>query len=1313
MGALRTINHPGIQINEYDLSDYVATVGGTTSLVIGFSPQGQAGVPVMPTSTSSVKSYFGIPKTEAERYFFYACKEVFDKGGNLIAARIPYNNNAQYLTPTVTYDIETWSTTHTKTFGPAFAVATADMEKLTGASDFDMSVENLNALVCNLNVDDKKSSKPTKFKTTTKSFTVYCDKDAKVTTEVTAIDKFYYMTVNRTASLSTDGAAKESDIKLDDAVLKKTVSKEQSFSFIFKKVTNTVDEEEVTDEKETGWYLQGKKTEKVDIQTLASEYGVTFTNGVKFTDSDMFVITCAYAGVELNASGADFYRIEFRKKGEKSCGGKLTKALDNPDYFIVRHYKDAQLWYRELEVKLTDTINIDNDSGSKIDGRTLYADIVSDGKVVIAAGRRLSNGDNQTIIDAGYSVIQVYVDENREIYKGCTYNPVKQGGVNYPTLTVVEKYNDTSHEDVVAVKAYYLDGEGAVYPSCISTNFMQYKLTDDGIEVLANAGIEPASGDEYTPEQIVENVRYLSSDSYFTLTNCDFVATVEKEAVALSKSFRAAPVSSDVTSGFDISEKLAIPACDDTVTWADVEDDYPSIMTADPYEDGNYRYVAKTIPGDESYAYSKDDFYEFVSTFTTISGVAYAGSQNYQWIHWKTCATSADTTDEEVASYVDNSIMVSALAGMRQKDVPQGLADIENLVTIKPNTDHFGFIPLSTFQDYRDGAKTPDANKIVICNINEKQFAADDYNNSGMECLGIMPVLIGGMQAIPKQQIVQLPDDVGNGRIFNAVEAVVRGNLYDVGIPESEGVNCKYSQLNSEGFYKSLATTDSFAPYDSNISNDMLGNVPSIQLNSELKPDGVQKNEVTLVVCELSVSSSFDNKVYVNVIEKWTGSLDKDAVDEKNKSIFIDNIVNSEDSGSSYVRIFTNFSYSDNFKETSTRNKSEYVYVNEQTNDNTATVVVPASLGTDLWFTKPKEAMSLGFTTEQTKKYIAYSTIAATLESIFDTLSNVDETVIDVVVDAGLSTIANRIKRLGDADPEVIKAEYAPFWERIKDVDCIAGWKSICAKYITFCSSTRKDCMAVVDAPRNLSVYNDVKLVKNTKYSIDFDIMPSITYLAGLNSSYCAQYANWISYVDDFSGKTVWLPPSIMANGAIIYTDYNAQYFDAPAGTKRGLITAGIDVSFNPNARQQDNLYGKSWNYCLSTTSDGIVIWGQKTSQTRTSAFDRINVRRLFLRLERLTRNAVKTFLFEGNTEKLRNRVVDMLTPIYENCKTNGGLYDYQIICDSRNNTDTSIDNNELRIAIALKPTKTAEFIILDFFALSTGADFSEIDSYL
>ena len=118
---------------------------------------------------------------------------------------------------------------------------------------------------------------------------------------------------------------------------------------------------------------------------------------------------------------------------------------------------------------------------------------------------------------------------------------------------------------------------------------------------------------------------------------------------------------------------------------------------------------------------------------------------------------------------------------------------------------------------------------------------------------------------------------------------------------------------------------------------------------------------------------------------------------------------------------------------------------------------------------------------------------------------------------------------------------------------------------------------------------------------------------------------------------------------------------------------------------------------------------GQKTLQTKPTAFDRINVRRLFLALERATQRALKYFVFEPNTEFTRNRLRNTILPIFEFAKNTEGLYDYLIVCDDRNNTPDSIDRNELIVDIYLKPVRTAEFLLVNFIATRTGQNFQEL----
>ena len=174
-------------------------------------------------------------------------------------------------------------------------------------------------------------------------------------------------------------------------------------------------------------------------------------------------------------------------------------------------------------------------------------------------------------------------------------------------------------------------------------------------------------------------------------------------------------------------------------------------------------------------------------------------------------------------------------------------------------------------------------------------------------------------------------------------------------------------------------------------------------------------------------------------------------------------------------------------------------------------------------------------------------------------------------------------------------------------------------------------------------------------------------------------------------------------------TDAAAFPWFAPAGFTRGLIQFANDLAVNPNQKQRDELYKANINPVANFPSQGQVIFGQKTLSKKPSAFDRINVRRLFLALERPTKKASRFFVFEQNTEFTRQRLINTLTPLFERAKNNEGVYDYLIVCDERNNTPEVIDANELVVDIYIKPVRTAEFILVNFYATRTDANFEEI----
>jgi phage tail sheath protein FI len=206
-----------------------------------------------------------------------------------------------------------------------------------------------------------------------------------------------------------------------------------------------------------------------------------------------------------------------------------------------------------------------------------------------------------------------------------------------------------------------------------------------------------------------------------------------------------------------------------------------------------------------------------------------------------------------------------------------------------------------------------------------------------------------------------------------------------------------------------------------------------------------------------------------------------------------------------------------------------------------------------------------------------------------------------------------------------------------------------------------------------------------------------------------ASYGNWLQINDDISNQFVWVPSSGFAAAVYASTSQFAFPWAAPAGLNRGTLYNVTDLGITSNQKQSDLLYKINVNPINFFGNDGYAIFGQKTLYRKPSAFDRVNVRRLFLTLEKETKQLLKYYVFEPNTFTTRQRLIGSLQPTFDRAKVNDGLYEYQIICDERNNTPDVIDNNELKISIYIKPVRTAEFILADFIGTRTGVSFSEL----
>lgn len=213
---------------------------------------------------------------------------------------------------------------------------------------------------------------------------------------------------------------------------------------------------------------------------------------------------------------------------------------------------------------------------------------------------------------------------------------------------------------------------------------------------------------------------------------------------------------------------------------------------------------------------------------------------------------------------------------------------------------------------------------------------------------------------------------------------------------------------------------------------------------------------------------------------------------------------------------------------------------------------------------------------------------------------------------------------------------------------------------------------------------------------------------ASIDSNYAATYWPYVKIYDSENSAYATIPPTPQVLEAMAYTDTVSYPWFAPAGMNRGLITDAVNVEYKLSIADRDILYEGKVNPIAFFPGQGIAIWGQKTLQTRTTSLDRINVRRMLLYVRKVIATATKYLVFEQNDEKTWDRFKAMVQPVLDLVKIKQGLYDFRVVMDASTNTPDVIDRNEMKGAIYLKPTKTAEVITLTFNILSSGAVFEE-----
>ena len=247
---------------------------------------------------------------------------------------------------------------------------------------------------------------------------------------------------------------------------------------------------------------------------------------------------------------------------------------------------------------------------------------------------------------------------------------------------------------------------------------------------------------------------------------------------------------------------------------------------------------------------------------------------------------------------------------------------------------------------------------------------------------------------------------------------------------------------------------------------------------------------------------------------------------------------------------------------------------------------------------------------------------------------------------------------------------------------------------------------SVTDAAQNMAEGRGDTFYVMDLSKEDAKVSDAVNDANGLDSNYAAAYYPWVKVLDTSRNKPIFVPPSVIVPAAIAASDRIGAEWFAPAGLNRGVLGTVLEAKNRLTQAERDSLYEGRVNPIATFPATGVCIWGQKTLQVRPTALDRINVRRLLITLKKFIGSSSKYLVFEQNTIQTRNRFLNIVNPYLESVQQRQGLYAFRVVMDETNNTPSEIDRNRLVGAIYLQPTKTAEFIVLDFNVLPTGATF-------
>ena len=307
-----------------------------------------------------------------------------------------------------------------------------------------------------------------------------------------------------------------------------------------------------------------------------------------------------------------------------------------------------------------------------------------------------------------------------------------------------------------------------------------------------------------------------------------------------------------------------------------------------------------------------------------------------------------------------------------------------------------------------------------------------------------------------------------------------------------------------------------------------------------------------------------------------------------------------------------------------------------------------------------------------------------------------------------LSSAANSFPMVGGTDVTATSSDIITGYSPLKssenvDISLVmtAGHnETVALDVINNLVGSRKDCVAFVSPSlANTQAADPTTAITNYRKNA----------LANVSSSYTVMDSGWKYQYDKYNDIYRWVPLNGDIAGLCARTDSDRDPWWSPAGLTRGQIKNVVKLSWVPNKANRDELYKNDVNPVVSFPGEGTILFGDKTLQGRPSAFDRINVRRLFIVLEKAISRAARSSLFEFNDDFTRAQFVNLVEPFLRTVQGRRGIYDYRVVCDTTNNTAEVVDRNEFVGDIYIKPAKSINFIQLNFVAVRTGVAFDEV----